>query len=283
MDFTRQPIIESIITPREGHKLVIRSSKSSGQEEHFVESVEVVTLGHQLFFRSLERPRPFIVPSNDYEVVEVREARVALKNVGAERPIRTQPVKMVKEPAVEQKQQQQQRQEAAPEPETAAAPSDKRRDRRRGNRRRDREEPMNEAKSAAAPAGENGAAAIVAAASTEEAKAPPPRKTLLPPPPTLISETLARYKDSAMFKDAFYVKEHELPKEHAPTAEAPVSTEQTPSKVHQEDVLEAIEMQNVSLEVPEPTDFDFTEDGETTWPFIFPDDESEKSKSTSKE
>ena len=76
MDFTREPIIETIITPKEGCKLVVRSSKSAGQEEYFVDALEVVSFGGQSFFRSLERPKAFLVPTSDDEVLEVREARM---------------------------------------------------------------------------------------------------------------------------------------------------------------------------------------------------------------
>ena len=79
MDFTREPIIETIITAREGYRLVIRSSKNIGQEEHFVDAVEVVSFGSAFFFRSLERPKPFLVPVVDYEILEVREPRMVLK------------------------------------------------------------------------------------------------------------------------------------------------------------------------------------------------------------
>ncbi len=88
MDFTREPIIESVITPKEGCTLVVRSSKSSGQEEHFVDAVEVVTFGSALFFRSRERPKAFLVPVTDYEILEVRETRLLLKNVGIDRAIK---------------------------------------------------------------------------------------------------------------------------------------------------------------------------------------------------
>ncbi|MEI8365092.1 MAG: hypothetical protein WCF65_01620 [Parachlamydiaceae bacterium] len=88
MDFTREPIIETVITPKEGCKLVVRSSKSNAQEEHFVDAVEVVSFGHSFFFRSLERPKTFIVPATDYEILEVREARMVLKNVGIDRTIK---------------------------------------------------------------------------------------------------------------------------------------------------------------------------------------------------
>lgn len=79
MDFTREPIIETIITPREGYRLVIRSSKNIGQEEHFVDAIEVVSFGKAFFFRSLEKPKPFLVPVSDYEILEMREPRMVLK------------------------------------------------------------------------------------------------------------------------------------------------------------------------------------------------------------
>ena len=80
MDFTREPIIETVITPREGYRLVVRNSKVMGQEEHFVDSIEVVSFGGACFFRSIERPKPFLVPIGDYEVMEVRESRIVLKS-----------------------------------------------------------------------------------------------------------------------------------------------------------------------------------------------------------
>jgi len=78
VDFTREPIIETIITPREGYRLVVRSSKTLQQEEHFVEAVEMVSFGGACFFRSLS-PRPFIVPCGDYEIIELRQSRMMLK------------------------------------------------------------------------------------------------------------------------------------------------------------------------------------------------------------
>ena len=40
MDFTREPVIETIITPRDGFRLVIRKSCQAG-EEFVVDAVEV--------------------------------------------------------------------------------------------------------------------------------------------------------------------------------------------------------------------------------------------------
>ena len=72
MDFTRQPVLETIITPREGFKLVVRSSKGNSQEEYFVEAVEIVTFGSATFLRSLEKPKCFLLPISDYEILEHR-------------------------------------------------------------------------------------------------------------------------------------------------------------------------------------------------------------------
>lgn len=79
MDFTRQPIIESIITPREGYRIVVRSSKNAGHEEYFLDALEIISFGNTTFYRSIEKPKPFLVPAADYEVLEVREPRVLLK------------------------------------------------------------------------------------------------------------------------------------------------------------------------------------------------------------
>jgi hypothetical protein len=88
VNYTREPIIETIITPKEGCKLVVRNTKGVGQEEYFVEALEVVSFGHAVFFRSTERPKAFLLPVTDYEVVELKETRMVLKNVGIERSIK---------------------------------------------------------------------------------------------------------------------------------------------------------------------------------------------------
>ncbi len=84
MDFTREPYIESVTTPKDGCKLVVRSSKGVGQEEYFVDALEMVSFGGCFFFRSVERPKAFLVPVSDYEVLEVRETRMVLKTRGGE-------------------------------------------------------------------------------------------------------------------------------------------------------------------------------------------------------
>jgi hypothetical protein len=249
VDFTREPVIETVITPKEGSKLVIRSSKGNGQEEYFVDAVEVVTFGNSIFFRSLERPKPFLVPASDYEVLEVREARIVLKNVGLERSIkigggREAAIRAPKEP---QEEKSESVQEALAPAESAAGKSDARndrkRDRRRGSRkRRDRTD---------APLTEEEAQSKAASEFEEKITLPPPSlvqlgngesgiteptapsgslfSNLFAPPP-LISETIARYKEK--FKDAFYTKEEQEARasfetphlEVTPTLENPPNT-----------------------------------------------------------
>ena len=77
-----------MITPREGCKLVVRSSKANGQEDYFVDAVEVVSFGHSFFFRSSEKPKSFLVPCSDYEILELRETRMVLKHVPTERSVK---------------------------------------------------------------------------------------------------------------------------------------------------------------------------------------------------
>lgn len=234
MDFTREPIIETVITPKEGCKLVVRSSKSTGQEEYFVDAVEVVSFGHSFFFRSLERPKAFLVPVSDYEILEVREARMVLKNVGIDRAIkigggrdaqmrgaREQPPEKA-EPGISTEEPSSE--EAPQQPAVAAEAKggerlDKKRDRRRNyRRRRGREEEGAVAEEGREPESKEATHKVELPEPRnfpegEESPLVPPITTssiltsLLPPPPTLISETIARYKDNALFRGAFYSKE----------------------------------------------------------------------------
>lgn len=239
MDFTREPIIETVITPKEGCKLVVRSSKSSGQEEYFVDSVEVVSFGNSFFFRSLERPKSFLVPSSDYEILEVREARMVLKNVGLDRSIkigggREAPAKITKDVLQEKAAGEE---PALVETGLSKTPADsngvvaesrvdKKRDRRRNyRRRRGREESSKEGEEAEVtpnseskvelPATPEGVEEVSSEGMVQSSSAI--ISSILPPPPTLISETIARYKDNVMFKGAFFVKDaDEITEENPP-------------------------------------------------------------------
>lgn len=88
MNYTREPIIETVITPKEGCKLVIRSSKGVGQEDYYVDAVEVVSFGNALFYRSIERPKSFLVPVSDYEVIELKETKMVLKTVNLDKTVK---------------------------------------------------------------------------------------------------------------------------------------------------------------------------------------------------
>lgn len=176
MIFTREPIIETVVTPKEGYRLVVRNSKGTGQEEFFVDAVEVVSFGKASFFRSLEKPKCFLVPVSDYEILEVRESRMVLKTTGTERGIkiaggRESPLKVAKQEVVVEPEVD----EEAPLEEQRV---DKRRDRRRVRKKRGKDE----------------------SEETSEQETPKPeerkleRHTLIPPPSTLISESLARTK-----------------------------------------------------------------------------------------
>lgn len=143
MLFTREPIIETVITARNGYRLCVRNSKSP-VEELLVDALEIVSFGQALFFRCIERPKAFLLPVSDYEVSEVRETRLVLKHMAQEvvkkhepnnRSLPKQEVRL--EPRAEEVKQV----EASPSTETveakdAASRNDRRRERRRQRRRR---------------------------------------------------------------------------------------------------------------------------------------------------
>ena len=166
MNFTREPIIETVITPKEGHKLALRNSKGGGQEEFFIDSLEVISFGKSAFYRSLEKPKCFVVPVGDYEILEVREARMVLKSAKVE------PVKI--ERATKKKE------ESAVE-EVDAAALEKKKEKRRPRKRRTKAEEM---------------------PPEEEAQKVVERRSLIPPPSTLISETIGRYKEVEVHETA---------------------------------------------------------------------------------
>ncbi len=88
MNFTREPIIETIVTPRDGCKLAIRNSKGAGKDEYLLDAVELVSFGSNYFYRSIDRAKNFLLPVNDYELVEIKEARITLKHVVSEKNVK---------------------------------------------------------------------------------------------------------------------------------------------------------------------------------------------------
>lgn len=171
MDFTREPLVETVITPKEGYKLIIRAASGNNQEEYSVSAVEVVSFGNAFFFRSLEKPKAFLLPMSEYEVVESRETRTVLKKPQVEKPIK---ISGGKQPSKTKK---------AEEEEESPKEEPKKRDRKRTRKRRTAKNEKTETSTEDHD-------------SKKEVKeeAPPVRRTLLPPPTSLISEQIDRYK-----------------------------------------------------------------------------------------
>ena len=88
MNFTREPIIETVITPKEGFRLVLRNINGISEKEYSVESIEVVSLRGAFFFRSMETAQAFLLPVGDYEVLETRELQTVLKKPKIEKSIK---------------------------------------------------------------------------------------------------------------------------------------------------------------------------------------------------
>jgi len=214
VNFTREPIIETVIMPREGCKLLVRNSKGGGQEEYYVDSIEVVSFGRSFFFRSQERPKSFLVPVSDYEVLEQKEMRMSLKNVAPERSIkigggREGPVRPPRETSPEMEPYEPQERDHSDQ---QRPPMD--RDRKRDKRRRGRrggggrpegsmhemrehppiEEPFPIEEIPVPQGGLPREAPMHTEARPEEHKGPSFISKLFPPPPTLIKDSLSRYK-----------------------------------------------------------------------------------------
>lgn len=195
MDFTREPVVETVITPKEGSKIVVRSSKGSSQEEYFVDAVEIVSFGNAFFFRSLEKPKTFLLPVADYEILEVREARMVLKHVGIDKTIKIGKAQPKKESKTQAKEKEK---EAVVADARKEGRLEKKRERRRHTRRRRTKEEspvQHEVQEEEIPV-ELPEPELV----TSERKAQPSEgrgilTSLLPPPPTLISETIAKYRE----------------------------------------------------------------------------------------
>ena len=215
MDFTREPVIQSVITPRQGYRLVVRSSKSAGLEEHFVDAVEIVSFGDSAFFRSTERPKPFIVPVSDHEVLEVREPRIVLKAPaqGSIKVSAAEKIRVKQEPEKAKEEATTEARSGRPR-EREEARGDKRRDRRRGTRRRrgqSKEEQMQEGAEALEGQKIEGQESFTEFTDTEfqvEGEniltTAPMLSTILPPPTTLIRDNLERLRKHEAYRDAFY-------------------------------------------------------------------------------
>lgn len=222
MDFTREPVIETVITPKEGCKLAVRNSKGAGQEEYFVDAVEVVSYGNAYFFRSLERPKSFFVPVTDYEILEVRETRMVLKNIGIDRTIKigsskepSHQHKQHKEPVAVQEKSLPQETPGEAEPMPLEPRADRKRERRRQlRRRRGKDDNRDVSQPVEAPQEDfdveetsssmNEADESSSAPREEKKIFPSTPHLILEPPKTLISETISRYRENGLYQEAFF-------------------------------------------------------------------------------
>jgi hypothetical protein len=253
VDYTREPIVETVITPKDGHRLTVRNSKNTGQEEFVVDAVEVVTFGVSCFFRSLERPRAFMVPVSDYEILEVRETKLALKAASLEGPVRipSGPKPVSREPERRKPPQREPEPpvpavEAEKPPERGAeeVPSEhrheRRSDRRRGQRRR---RGRDEGHSEVPPPREEKVDEVSPHAPAEP---PVPRQSsVLPPPQTLIRDDLERLRQNEQYKGAFYLRESEEPKKTSDVDDIPIvpfnlqGDDEPPARPPEDDVYKA--------------------------------------------
>ncbi len=166
MDFTREPVVETVITPKEGYKLVIRSSHGGKGDEYAVDAVEVIAFGHSYFFRSLEKPKAFLLPLAEYEVLEIKEARPVLK-----KPVVDKPIKIGAKSKI-----------------AKAADSFEEEESGKKKRSRKRRESKVTEKIKDKPIEKEGG-------EEEPPASAPVKRTLLPPPTNLISDQISRYKN----------------------------------------------------------------------------------------
>lgn len=223
MLFTREPIIETVITARNGYRLCVRNSKSP-VEELLVDALEIVSFGQALFFRCVERPKAFLLPVSDYEVSEVRETRLVLKHMAQEGKKNSEPVvnraPVKHEVRLEEAKSSEESSEGSEAKDSGASRSDRRRERRRQRRRRgdSRVESIASTESEAQEEDvevEGGIEATPDAAETQESSSQTSQENvaentharrssrsrgpmqlvsaLIPPPPTLVSD-LFRYE-----------------------------------------------------------------------------------------
>lgn len=209
MNFTREPIIETVITPKDGYKLSIRNSKGGSQEEYFVDAIEVVSFGQSMFFRSQERPKSFLLPVTDYEVVEAKETRVVLKNAPLEGSIKIGGGKVHKAP----KEGGEERSHPVQKPQSQEEGyGDRPRRRKSSSRRRrlegDAESHRGQHRPPVAQPTQDSTSAVTEAKTTPSSNDAEPQvsssmfRSLFPPPPGLISEKFQQEKNLQAAKDA---------------------------------------------------------------------------------
>ncbi len=212
MNFTREPIIESIISARDGYKLSIRSTKVTGMQEILVDAVEIVSFGSSLFFRSQEKPKAFLFPVADFEVSEVKETRFVLKNSPLEKSVKIQSTKEHLHKAVREAQEieeleepqilEEATEEMAEEPTAVQAREEKKSKRNRRKRDRQKQQRYTPAEQAQEEVftegdkgGDNKDEAMVSSPTSVQPK-------FISPPPALIISTLSHRKSETVHQES---------------------------------------------------------------------------------
>lgn len=204
MHFTREPIIETIISAKDGYKLSIKSSKGTNTEEYLVDAVEVVSLGGSFFYRCQEKPKTFFIPAQDFEILEVKETRILIKNPNIDKSIK---IAGGKETPQKNQKKDDDNKSDSDNKEQAKEGEEQKREKKRGRK--------------AKPKASGNPPAAKTEKSDETKKDSPGAKGeekknegenkptvfshLLTPPPGLISDNIAKYK-----------QEEESPKSEAP-------------------------------------------------------------------
>jgi hypothetical protein len=230
--------------------------------------VEIVSFGHALFFRSLEKPKAFLAPVTDYEIVEVREARVVLKNAGLDRSIKIGGGREVNKPSRESEKNEilsedtveQEKEQSLTESASEVRPEmrvDKKRDRRRHYRKRkgkDDEIKEETPEEITVPSEkehiENPVQIEEEIVMPGAPLTPTQLSSLLAPPPTLISETINRYRQNELFKGAFYLTEDEQYKPHDKVQELLNEDDEDVASPHTEDSFDNEPFENTSEQDP---------------------------------
>ena len=288
MDYTREPIVETVITPKDGYRIAIRSSKNPGQEEFTVEALEVVSFGANCFFRCLERPKAFMVPASDYEVLEVRETRVSLKAASpvgivklpstrespraSPRDIeKRKPVPPPKEPVVTLVEPEKAHVEVEPVEEVSAPLSasegrpERRNDRRRGPRRRrggreeigteetrpvSRKSDVSDVSISSVLEPTSPLADLATTSEIQGGSVPPVLTTILPPPSTLIRDDIERLRRSEQYRGAFYIRETEEVVKETADDDAPI----VPRSLQEDEPSVRPQEENTYKATPAPLD-----------------------------
>jgi hypothetical protein len=207
----------------------------------------------------MERPKAFLVPASDYEVLEVKEARVALKNVSHERNIkigggREAPMRHAhreppqeREPMIAAEEEAQDAGEDTALDEAISSRMEKRRDRRRRRHRRSSDEqdwsdrqqqPQEEQK----PQSDSAQKAQGGGAEDEAKVSSQMFSSLIPPPPRLISETISQYKDKEFMERPPAKEVDEDKDEDKEEPEEPTGSESTPLSRVANPVVERLEI-----------------------------------------